>query len=239
MIRSYIKQRSIIRIQIALSILLLFLIYDKAMDLVDLLNGFVFLIISLVVFRVIDDAGSVTLDRVNHPDRNYLSPSNYKSFLTITCLITGFFLVILFIIYSNVWWIIATLIFGSLLLYLLFHRSAPIMSIIPLLKYPTLLYCITLIAGTYSDITLTSSSFLIMLFYDVNDERNVDSLMLPNIIFALLIGLLVFQPWLNWHIIVFIIIPIVMVVLFSKSLYLKYLPIVYYPICSLLITLCT
>lgn len=239
MIGQYIKQRLKIWIQIALSFLLMFLIYSKAMDFAAFWSGFAFLIVSLIVFRFMDDAGSVTLDRENHPERDYLSASNYRSFLTITSVITLVFLLSVLLVYPDILWLVASLIFMSVILYLLFHRSSSIMTLIPLLKYPILLWCVAELTSANSDLGLMISSFFMMLFYDINDEKNDNSLTLSNSIAVILIGILVFQPWLNWFFVILIIVPVAILLLFSKSLYLKYLPILYYPFCSLFITLYT
>ena len=43
-----------------------------------------FLMLSFLVFRLLDDAGSVQYDRNIHSDRSYLSPSNYPTFIRFT-----------------------------------------------------------------------------------------------------------------------------------------------------------
>jgi hypothetical protein len=238
MIGNYIQQRLKPVQFLLLAIFLYLLVYPVQAQWTDVVSDALFLFVSFIVFRFIDDAGSVTIDRINHPDRTYLSAKNYTSFLVVTILLSTCYAAAVFIYDRSMIVVIPPLMAGSVLLYLFSHKSGVMMKVIPLLKYPLLLLCISASNVDSSEILVVWSSFLIMLIYDLIDDRKEQGD--QRIILLILIiacGMLVFQPWHDWIWILFIIPPIVIVLMFSKSKLLKYLPILYFPLSILIKTL--
>jgi hypothetical protein len=188
-----------------------------------------------MVFRLIDDAGSVTLDRENHPERIHLLPKNYKHFLIATIITTIVFLFALYISFTKSFLLVTGLIVVSAFLYVIFHRNKIIISLIPLLKYPILLWCLISLSYEVDAILICLSSFAIMLMYDlIDDEDEKKRKLVRNVIGITICSILVFQPWLKASLLVFTILPIILVFTLNETSYLKYLPVIYFPILSLI-----
>jgi hypothetical protein len=156
-----------------------------------------FIFASLFAFRLLDDAWSFHLDRIHFPRRTYLSPKNIRSFI--------FFTVLIFIVYQLslflLSWLLAitilTLFLVSTGLYLLFFKAKSIMTIIPLLKYPVLIWCISRFAMSSEVLFLSAGAFVMMLTSDFIDENKLKSALKIKILLILFTGVLIFQPWIK------------------------------------------
>ena len=137
-------------------------------------ENLIFIFASLFAFRLLDDAWSIHLDRIYHSRRTYLSPKNTRSFI--------FFTVFIFIVYQLglflFSWVLAitilTLFLVSTGLYILFFKAKSIMAIIPLLKYPVLIWCIARFAMSSEVLFLSAGAFFMMLTSDFIDENKLN-----------------------------------------------------------------
>jgi len=131
--------------------------------------------------------------------------------------------------------IVSLFIFASLLLYVLFQKQFTVLSLIPLLKYPVLLYCLVFQYASNTLIFICLSSFFIMLSYDLLEDKKISDLkrfvalgaLATAGFFTLFSISFPFAP-------VFILIPLLLVWFFPRWKYLHYLPIAYYPLCILI-----
>jgi 4-hydroxybenzoate polyprenyltransferase len=131
------------------------------------------LVISFIVFRILDDAFSVTIDRKEHPERTYLISTNFKSFKKITAISIGVYLLTVGLMYSKMYFILLLLLVSSLALYYLFGKQILVLKIIPLVKYPVLLYCVSMISWHEVKVEVLIASFLLMAGFDSFDRVKV------------------------------------------------------------------
>jgi len=118
----------------------------------------VFLGISFFVFRVLDDCFSVELDRKDHPKRTYLNSSNFNGFKKLTVYTLLIYIIALGFFCPEVVWLMLFLISGSLILYGLFYQQRFVMKVIPLLKYPVLLYSLSILNSSEMQIEVYGAS---------------------------------------------------------------------------------
>ncbi len=158
-------------------------------------ENLIFIFASLFAFRLPDDAWSFHLDRIHHPRRTYLSPGNIRSFVFFSVLISIVYQLGLFL-FS---WILAitilTLFLVSTGLYILFFRRESIMTIIPLLKYPVFIWCISRFSLSSDVLLLSAGAFFMMLTSDFIDENKQNNALKIKILLILITGVLIFQPW--------------------------------------------
>lgn len=229
--KEYIK----IRIQgvelVALTFLMLILILTTTDTIMVWMFSFSFIVCSLFAFRILDDAFSVELDRIEHPNRTYLTPTKFIQFKKLTLLIFVIYLLGLGFVFSTILIAILTLLMGSLLLYGMFYRHRLIMKSIPLLKYPVLLYCISILAYKEIQIEVYLSFLLLMAGFDSFDmvEKNPKHIWIP-ILFCLGCGILLFKPWLNSINILFCLMPLFIIYRIRKKEFAPYFSILYFPI---------
>ena len=70
------------------------------------------------------------------------------------------------------------------------------MMIIPLIKYPVLLWCILRFEISTDAILLSSSAFFMMLVFDINEDKPVNkNRLLITTILLFVTGFLMIQPW--------------------------------------------
>ena len=213
----------------ALFCLNVFLTYSSAV-----LN-FIFLFLGFIVFRFIDDAGSVTIDRIAHPDRTYLTKENYPSFLKIVVIVTILLLTYTTFFLPNSLIVISGFIAISICLYLIFNSNKSIMIFIPLLKYPTLLWCISGLTLVPNRILAILGSFFIMYLYDQLDQQEKPKSDLMILVTCIVCGLLIFQPWLNLYLIGLVILPVSLIIKYSHLKIMKPLVIIYYSLGNLIV----
>ena len=227
----YIKIRIHLVQLIGLTILMSILILSMDDALNIWMYSMLFLVISFMVFRMLDDAFSVKIDRKEHPDRTYLNPNKFKSFKKITAIIIGLYLLGVGFVFSSACLIILLLLITSLGLYLLFGEELIVLKLIPLLKYPVLLYCASLISTNEVEIGVLISSFLLMAGFDSFDrvKRNSNHIWQP-MLFLFFGSVFLFKPWLNYIDILFSLLPLLIIYLIRNKSIAPYFSITYYPI---------
>lgn len=221
-----------------LAVLLSLFVFKKEDIFYNWITGIGFLFFSLLVFRFIDDAGSVHFDRKKHPERYYLNAINYKHFLIITGSIIFIYIIFLHTLFFQGYLIIYALVFGSILLYILFGNNTHMIPLIPLIKYPLLLLVLNEVPLNFKSASVLLATFFLLLSYD-SLERCVEikSRNWKSLVFLLICGLLVFQPFENPLNILFVLFPIVIILLLIKRIHkISFLPLLYYPITYFLIT---
>jgi len=177
------------------AVLLVLLSITEIMEWQIVAENFVFILASLFAFRLLDDAWSFHLDRIDHPQRAYLSPGNIKSFIGFTFSVVTIYMVGLFLSSWDFAKAILILFLVSNGLYLLFFRNKSIMVIIPLLKYPVLIWCISRFSMSTEVLFLSAGAFFMMLTSDFFDENKSNTALKYKILMILLTGILIFHPW--------------------------------------------
>lgn len=191
------------------------------------------MLISFLVFRIVDDIGSVHFDRINHPDRTYLLIKNFPIMLVFGGIILGLYLLSLKM-YMPAFFFkgIAGFAFLSIIAYSVFGKNNRILPIIPLLKYPVLLWCFTSLFMEVDSFFLLSSSAFIVGSHDTIEKikSQTNPYFYLSIVLVLIAGLLIFQPW-NKALDVLYILPILIsVVGLWRWKYAPYLPLLYFPL---------
>jgi len=178
------------------AILLTMLGADKLNEMKFFLGNFLFILVSLFVFRLLDDVWSYNLDKINHPNRIYIPNKNIGSFILITIIVAILYQIILFFISTYLGFTILFLLLISNFLYSIFYRNKNLMTIIPLIKYPVLLWCILRFDISTDAILLSSSAFFMMLVFDINEDKPVNkNRLLITTILLFVTGFLMIQPW--------------------------------------------
>lgn len=214
-----------------MAILMSLLVFDKSANVLSWALGITFLFGSFLVFRFIDDAGSVTYDRQNHPDRDYVNQENYTNFLLIAGIIVAIYIIILALNLFSVMLVLSVFIGLSIIFYLVFKSNNFILSIIPLLKYPVLLWAAAELNSSTIPYPVLFSSFLIMASYDALEtvKENPSNLwMCLVLLFAC--GMILFQPWGNYFNMVYVLGIFVVIPVLRCSAGLKNIPVLYFPI---------
>ncbi len=195
--------------------------------------NFIFIFASLFVFRMLDDAWSFYLDRIDHPHRTYLLPKNINSFIFFIGLVSTIYLVGLFRFSRDLALTILILFIVSNGLYFLFFRKKSIMTIIPLLKYPVFIWCISRFSASTEVLLLSAGAFFMMLTSDFIDENKSKGALKYKILLILITGILIFQPWVGGSNrlfdLVFMAIPILLIS-FTSMEEVPFFPIVVFPV---------
>lgn len=232
MIRHYLHTRLKPGAFVILSIFLSMLVLEPDSTVKKALWNCVFLLVSFFVFRLIDDAGSIRPDRIHHPDRNYLSIENFPKFCSFTALISVCYLIPLFFSSLNVGLIVLSLMISSIGLYLLFQNRFQLLQLIPLLKYPVLLYCVIASPISMNQEFVCGSSFFIMLSYELLEDKNGTwTKRIFTFISLTVAGIFSIYFSSVSYASIFIFIPLAISILFYRWKYIHYLPIAYYPLC--------
>jgi hypothetical protein len=195
------------------------------------------LVISFIVFRILDDAFSVTIDRKEHLERTYLIPDNFKSFKKITAISIGVYLITVGLMYSKIYFILFLLLISSLALYFMFGKQVLVLKLIPLVKYPVLLYCVSIISWHEVKLEVLIASFLLMAGFDSFDrvKSNPNHIWQP-MLFLFCGSILLFKPWLNYINIVGSILPLLIIYLMRNNRIVPYFAIVFFPITFFILT---
>ncbi len=206
---------------------------DKIYGVKFYFENFIFVFVSLFVFRLLDDVWSYYFDKINHPNRIYIQNENIKSFTLITVILTILYQIILFLISSSLGFTILFLFLFSNLLYSFFYRNQNVMAIIPLIKYPVLLWCILRFYISTDVILLSISAFFMMLVFDFNEDNPAGkNKLFITAILLFISGLLIIQPWTgNNRLIVNIIFLIAPLIIFMlpDTRFQKIFPILIFP----------
>ncbi|MCK0179704.1 hypothetical protein MWU50_10405 [Flavobacteriaceae bacterium S0862] len=233
----YIKVRIHLVQLIGLTLLMSILVLSTKNTLVTWVHSMLFLIASFIVFRIFDDAFSVKTDRVEHPERTYLIPQKFKLFKIITTIIIGVYLLSIWLLFPTAFLIIFLLVVSSLILYLLFAKKVVVLKLIPLVKYPILLNCVSLISFNEIELGILLSSFLLMAGFDSFDavKRNSNRIWQP-LLLLFCCSLLLYKPWLNYIDILFSLLPLILIYIIRNESFVRYFSIVYFPITFFILT---
>jgi|GEM_PF-2895501 len=233
----YIKIRIYLVQLIGLTILMSILVLSRD-DAFDVwMYSVLFLVISFGVFRVLDDAFSVELDRKEHLERIYLISQKFNSFKKITAIIIVIYLISVGLVFPATFLIILLLLIGSLVLYLLLRKQQLAFKLIPLLKYPVLLYCVSMISSNEVELGVIFSSFLLMAGFDSFDnvKRNSNRIWQPMLL-LFCCSILLFKPWLNYINILFSVFTLLVIYLIRDKRITPYVSILFFPILFFILT---
>ena len=158
-------------------------------------ENFIFIFASLFAFRLLDDAWSFHLDRISFPERAYLLPKNIGKFIFFAALVNAVYLSVLLWISGFLAITVLILFLVSNGLYILFFRKKSILTIIPLLKYPVLIWCISGFSISSEVLLLSAGAFFMMLTSDYIDGNKSTNTLKYKILLILVTGILIFQPW--------------------------------------------
>jgi hypothetical protein len=228
---AYIKIRIHLVQLIGLTILMSMLVLSPKDPLEIWLFSMLLLVMSFMVFRILDDAFSATIDRKEHPERTYLIPANFKSFKKITAIIIGIYLISAGLVYSKIYFTLFLLLITSLALYFMFWKQLVVLKLIPLVKYPVLLYCVSVISSHEVQLEVGIASFLLMAGFDSFDRVKSN----PNHIWQPMLSLfcgsiLLFKPWLNYIDILFSLVPLLLIYSIRNKSIVPYFSIAFFPI---------
>lgn len=233
MILKYLTSRLSLVKFFSLSLLFALFILQVESSFEDWILGAGFLLVSFLIFRIIDDIGSVHLDRINHPSRIYLLEKNISKMI-----IFGGFVLTLYIISLEIFMpsyfmeTIGGFAVGSIIAYLVFDKNKILLPVIPILKYPLLLWCLTSFSIEVEHLLLVFSSAMIMGSHDTIEKiKSYSSIwFFISIILVLTAGLLIFQPWSKALNNLYILPIVILVAALWRWKYAVYFPILYFPI---------
>ena len=223
MIIDYLKLRFPLLRFLILSILLSLFVVDADIPyaLASALGVVFLILITLLLFRLLDDAGSIHFDK-NDAERKYLDFGNFRWFLSVNAVFASFYFGFLAFLKFSYGWHLFALYIGSALLYLAFHKYRIVVEILPFLKYPLLFYVLGV-----EDYRILIVPVLIFITYDLLEEKKWYWLGLGGVFVC---GMLCLFNLGNWLSILYVVAPVIIAVLLRNHKYLKYLPIIYFPI---------
>ncbi|WP_242083504.1 hypothetical protein [Aestuariivivens sediminis] len=236
-LRDYIKIRIHLIPLIGLTILMTILILSVNDTLGMWLYSMGFLFSSFIVFRIVDDIFSAETDIKKHPERTYLVPARFKLFKKVTVLIVGLYLLTIYLVFPAAFLIILLLLAGSVVLYLLFRRHLFLLKIIPLLKYPVLLFCVSITSSYRGEPEVFLASFLLMAGFDSFDlvKRHSNHIWKPMILF-LGCSLLLFKPWEGYVNSLLSLAPLLFIYGARDKNFTPYITMVYFPVLYVILT---
>ena len=238
MIKYYLNKRLKALHFFLLALFMYMFVYDLETIAYEVFKCIGFLFFSFVAFRFLDDAGSIRHDKIHFPERLYLNKEHYSSFLALTGIVVIFYLGFISLYDISLLSVLLVLLVASVLAYIMFQKHSVITKLIPLLKYPVLTWCVAGQSENLEDLILYISTFFIMLMYDMLEEVPMTlPNRLRNVLGIMICGILVFQPWCNFTNILWMVAPGILALLLYKSPYLKYLPIAYYPVLTLILNI--
>jgi hypothetical protein len=228
---AYIKIRMHFVQLIGLTILMSMLVLSPKDPFEIWLFSMLLLVISFMVFRFLDDAFSVTIDRKEHPERTYLISANFKSFKKITAIIIAVYLISVGLVFSKIFFTLFLLLISSLALYFMFWKQLVVLKLIPLVKYPVLLYCASMISSHEVQLEIGIASFLLMAGFDSFDRVKVKSNTIwQPMLFLFCASILLFKPWLNSIDILFSLVPLLFIYSIRNKRIVPYFSIVFFSI---------
>lgn len=195
-----------------------------------------FLLISFLIFRIIDDIGSIHIDRDEHPDRTYLSKENLPKLLTFGGIALGIYLAGLGMFSLPILATMGAFISVSIVLYLGFGKNTRIMPIIPLLKYPILLWCLSNLATDLETITLAISTFFLMASHDLVERIGTKNTRIwASLLVLSITGILIFYPSNNPLNVLYTLPVLILISVVGKWKSAKYIALLYFPITHFLL----
>lgn len=196
LLSQYFVKRFDLKVYAGLSLLLVILGISQGFEIIIQMENLLFIFASLLGFRLLDDAWSFHLDRTQHPDRAYIHQVHFKKFILSVTTIFIVYQTALFICSYYLGVTILILSLSSCFLYLLFYTNKQAMTIIPLLKYPILIWCISGFSTSLEVILLSIGAFFMMLSVDLfKDNPSLSKGLQLKITILLIAGLLIMQPW--------------------------------------------
>ncbi|MBL4705730.1 MAG: hypothetical protein JKY54_14490 [Flavobacteriales bacterium] len=198
--------------------------------------GIGFLFVSFLVFRMLDDAGSVHLDRVNHPDRTYLNKVSYARFVVLTSIVCTAYLIALCFYSTTALLIIGSLMLVSIVFYLLLGKSKFILPVIPLLKYPVLVWCLFDFTDVSELICVAVSTLFMLASHDLIENIGKKKAAFPmSLLVVFITGYLLYQPWVDALNVLYILPMLVVIRFIGNWKFSQYIPLLYYPVTYFLI----
>lgn len=199
--------------------------------------GIGYLFISFLFFRLLDDAGSVWVDRVDHPDRKYLDKDHFIYFFRSVIAFGVIYLLLLLSISYLVVLKVGLLLLVSAISYLIFGKDRKVIRYIPLMKYPLLLWAISV--HTPTEVLLVP--FLMMFLFDVlDDEKHQKKRKIYSVLTLSVGSFLAFSSYIERGelllFLTFSLVPLLVVIPFSRFKVIKYVPLLYYPIIHFILT---
>lgn len=233
MILKYLKSRLSLLRFFGLALLFTLFVLPSDAFFQDFISQSGFLLFSFLVFRILDDLGSVHFDRVQHPDRSYLWSPSFPKIIRFGAGVLFSYLILIWVFMPIHYVIVIGSFSGiSILAYLLFENNQNLLPLIPILKYPVLLWCLTDLSLETEQVLLLASTAIIIASHDSLERLNSGSNrgLYRSLFYLMLVGFLVFQPW-NVAFQAIYILPIVLAVwLLRNWKYVAYLPVLYYPL---------
>jgi hypothetical protein len=217
-----------------LSVLIVMLGITTRPDWIVLSGNFVFVFVSLFVFRWIDDAWSFYNDRIEHPDRFYILPAYFKSFVMLGLLMYVFYLSALFLSSFSLVQTMLILFIISTVFYSIFFKNKYVRSLIPILKYPVIIWCISDFSMSGEVQYLAFGSFFMMIAFDYFQENQSGRKgILVKLALLTVTGLMVFQPWAEKDNLLpdvgLVIVPLLFLFIIPGKA-LPFFPIIFYPL---------
>ncbi len=225
-VRSYFQKRINVLQLIGLAILLSLLVFRPHEGLQEYIELVSFLYLSLLFFRILDDAGSNIVDRVEHTDRTYVHDEQLPHFFALTLGSALLYIGIVAIWNYSFLLVLTSWIFASCLLYLIFRRSKAVIQLIALSKYGMLIY---LLGPDDFGVCLAASG--IVAAYDLLEDSETYYLGLVGLFVC---GFALFRISEAWQLI-FIALPFGFAFVLRKNRFLKFLPIIYFPVIYFLV----
>lgn len=236
MIKKYLASRSGSVKFLLLAILFSLFVVGPQSDGILWARSIAFLFASFIVFRFIDDAGSVAIDRREHPERTYLHAQHYPLFLGWTIVLALVYLLAVLLSDARAFYVLTALITVSAGLYIIFRERKFLLELVPLLKYPVLLWCLSLCSMDPSIVAPIVATFFIIFTHDILEKVHAGKLnLLWGIVPLIISGLLIFRPWNDLAGLWFILPALFLAFVFQRSKNIKYLPVLYYPILAFVI----
>jgi len=212
-------------------------LFNKGFSLIELLETAMLFAVLLFCFRVLDDAGSVIEDRQKHTERTYLEPKNFSAFVKFTSILLIGLCLSLKIMLPNSFLPILFLLGSSIVSYFIFRKNIAILSIIPLLKYPFLIWIFQGLPTQLSSILIASSAFFMVASHDTVEQIGNKPWSYPvSIILTIVSGILVIQPWLD-NLYWLLVLPVPLAIIFFRNnRSLRFIPLVYFPLVYIMLT---
>ncbi len=218
-----------------LAVLFSFLLYPELSDLWKMLAIMLLLLLSFLVFRLVDDLLSHKVDRKKDDDRAHLSVENFPKFRWVTFVFVVVYLSFLFLLEKTFFLIILAYLVINLLAYVKFADVRKLVEFLPLVKYPLLSYGVGEVFGLEVTWSVIFSSFFLMLCYDFLDHYFSEmTWRFPLILLVIATGCLLLQPWYFPPSILYIALVGVAVFAIFNSAFVKFIPTTLFPILFLI-----
>jgi hypothetical protein len=185
-----------------------------------------FLLSSLLIFRLLDDLGSIKVDRLDHSERTHLLEENQKTLFNVFGLVSSAYLIVWnYVGFENIY-LVGSFLILQVILYVIFQKNITILYILPFLKYPVLLISLTDLTFQYNHVLPAIGSIFLMLAYDTIESRRP----IPSILLLLAAGFCFLHALPLKLLFGALLFPLVIIWFLVDNKYLKYFPLLYFPI---------